>query len=48
MRANCCYSDAGFETAHVRQEELPEETFIESAPPMQSRLIWAVRQPVTH
>lgn len=35
-----------FATVHARQEELPEETFIESAPLMQSRLIWAVRDPL--
>jgi hypothetical protein len=36
-----------FETVHARQEELPEDTFIESGPPMRSRLIWAVRERVT-
>ena len=33
-----------FATVHARQEELPEDTFTESAPPMQSRLIWAVKE----
>ena len=36
-----------FETVRARQEELPEDTFTESAPPMQSRLIWPVREPLT-
>ena len=36
------------ETVHPRQEELSEDTFIESGPPMQSRLIWAVREPLAH
>jgi len=36
-----------FETVQARQEELPEDTFTESAPPMQSRLIWAVKKPST-
>jgi hypothetical protein len=36
-----------FATVQTRQEVLPENTFIEAAPPMQSRLIWAVRQRVT-
>ena len=30
---------------HARQEEASEGTFAESPPPMQSRLIWAVREP---
>jgi len=33
-----------FATVHARQEELPEDTFSESAPPMQSSLIWAVKE----
>jgi hypothetical protein len=37
-----------FATVQVRHEELSEGTFIESAPPMQSRLIWAVREPLSH
>jgi hypothetical protein len=37
-----------FAAVQARQEELPEDTFTESAPPMRSRLIWAVRQSVTH
>jgi hypothetical protein len=36
-----------FATVLARQEELPEDTFTESAPPMQSRLIWVVRERVT-
>ena len=36
-----------FETVHARQEDLPEHDLIASAPPMQSRLIWAVREPLT-
>ena len=36
-----------FATVQAHQEELSEDTFTESAPPMQSRLIWAVREPVT-
>ena len=32
-----------FTTVHARQEELSEDMFIESAPPLQSSLIWAVR-----
>ena len=35
-----------FATVQAGQEELPEDTFGESAPPMQSRLIWAVREPL--
>ena len=35
-----------FETVHARQEEVSEDTFTESAPPMQSRLIWAVKDPL--
>jgi hypothetical protein len=35
-----------FATVQARQEELPEDTFTESAPPMQSRLVWAVREPL--
>jgi hypothetical protein len=37
-----------FATVHARQEELSEDTFSESGPPMQSRLIWAVRGPLAH
>ena len=37
-----------FETVHAHQEELSEDTFTESAPPMQSRLIWAVRELLAH
>jgi len=33
-----------FATVHARQEELAEDTFSESAPPMQSSLIWAVKE----
>jgi hypothetical protein len=33
-----------FATVQARQEELSEETFVESVPPIQSRLIWAVRE----
>ena len=36
-----------FATVYARQEELSEEAFTETAPTMQSRLIWAVREPVT-
>jgi hypothetical protein len=36
-----------FATVQARQEELQEETFTESAPPMQSRLIWAVKESLT-
>jgi hypothetical protein len=32
-----------FAAVHACQEELSEGTFIESAAPMQSRLIWALR-----
>jgi hypothetical protein len=35
-----------FATVQAHQEELPEDTFTESAPPMQSRLIWAIRDPL--
>jgi hypothetical protein len=35
-----------FATVHARQEELSEDTFIESAPPMQFRLVWTVGQSV--
>jgi hypothetical protein len=35
-----------FATVQARQEELPEDTFIQSALPMQSRLIWTVREPL--
>ena len=37
-----------FATVQAHQEELSEETFIDSAPPMQSRLIWARKEPLTH
>jgi len=37
-----------FPSVHARQEELPEDTFTECAPPMRSRLVWAVREPLTH
>ena len=37
-----------FATIRARQEELSGDTFIESAPPMQSRLIWAVRELLGH
>jgi hypothetical protein len=33
-----------FATVQARQKELPEDTVLESAPPMQSRLIWAVKR----
>jgi hypothetical protein len=36
-----------FATVHARQEELSEDTFTESAPPMRSTLIWAVGERVT-
>ena len=36
-----------FATVHARQEELSEDTFNETAPPMQSRLIWAVKDPLS-
>jgi hypothetical protein len=36
-----------FTTVRARQEDLPEDTFTESALPMQSRLIWAVKEPVS-
>ena len=42
---SCCSSGRWFATVRARQEELPEDTFGESAPPMQSMLIWAVREP---
>ena len=35
-----------FAAVRARQEELPEDTFTESAPPMQSS-IWSVRKRVT-
>lgn len=35
-----------FVTVRVHQEELSEDTFTESAPPTQSRLIWAVGEPL--
>jgi hypothetical protein len=35
-----------FATVQAHQEELSEDTFTESAPPMRSTLIWAVREPV--
>ena len=35
-----------FATVGSRQQELPEDTFTESAPPMQSRLIWALKETV--
>ena len=35
-----------FATVQAHQEELAEDTFTESAPPMQSRLIWAVMPPL--
>jgi hypothetical protein len=34
-----------FATVRALQEELSEDTFTESAPPMRSRLIWAVKEP---
>jgi hypothetical protein len=34
-------------TVQARQEELSEDTFVESAQSMRSRLIWAVREPLT-
>jgi hypothetical protein len=37
-----------FPTVHARQEELSEDTFTESAPPMQSKLIWAIKEVITH
>jgi hypothetical protein len=37
-----------FAAVQAPQEELPKDTFIESAPPMQSRLISAVREPLAH
>jgi hypothetical protein len=37
-----------FATVHARLEKLSEETFSESAPPMQSRLVWAIKEPLTH
>jgi hypothetical protein len=33
---------------HARQKELLQDTFIDSAPPMQSKLIWATKEPLTH
>jgi hypothetical protein len=36
-----------FAMVQARQEELQEETFTESAPPMLSRFIWTVKEPLT-
>jgi hypothetical protein len=35
-----------FATVHARHEELSEDTFTESAPPLRSRLVWAVKKPL--
>jgi len=36
-----------FATVRACQEELSEDTFSESAPPLRSRLIWVVREQLT-